>query len=39
MHTDIRASSGIQTHDPKVWEDEDSHALDCAANVIGIASN
>jgi hypothetical protein len=27
MHTDIYASSGIQTHDPSVWTSEDSLCL------------
>jgi hypothetical protein len=34
-HTDVHALSGIRTYVPSVRASEDSHALDCAATVIG----
>jgi hypothetical protein len=34
-HTDIRASSGIRTHDHSLWAGEDSWCLEREATVIG----
>jgi hypothetical protein len=40
MRRDIHVSSGIQTHDLSVWEQEKTiHALDRAATVMGLINN
>jgi hypothetical protein len=36
IYTDIRASSGIRTHNPRVRASEDNYALDSAVTLIGL---